>query len=60
MGSISDPVLTRLVAPGEELGRAAAEALVDRLEGVDSAPVQLLLGCELHVGASTARAPVPA
>jgi DNA-binding LacI/PurR family transcriptional regulator len=60
MGSMSDPVLTRLVSPGAALGRAASEALVDRLEGVETGPVQLLIGCDLHIGASTAPAPIHA
>jgi DNA-binding LacI/PurR family transcriptional regulator len=54
---MTDPVLTRMVSPALELGRAAAEALVDRLQGVETAPVQLVLGCELHQGESTAQAP---
>jgi len=57
MGSMSDPVLTRLVSEGEALGRAASEALIDRLEEVATEPVQLLIPCKLHIGASTAPAP---
>jgi DNA-binding LacI/PurR family transcriptional regulator len=56
-GLMTDPVLTRMVSPGLELGRAAAEALMDRLQGVESAAVQLVLACELHLGESMAPAP---
>lgn len=54
MGSMSDPELTRLVTRGEEMGKAAALALIDRLEGTDAAPVQVLIPLDLHEGDSTA------
>jgi DNA-binding LacI/PurR family transcriptional regulator len=57
LGLMTHPVLTRMVSPALELGRAAAEALVDRLQGLETAPVQLVLGCELHMGESTGPPP---
>jgi DNA-binding LacI/PurR family transcriptional regulator len=52
-----DPPLTRYVAPGGELGKRAAEALIGRLEGRTGPPTQLLVPCSLHEGASVAAAP---
>lgn len=57
MGSMSDPELTRLVTRAKEMGSAAALALIDRLEGTDTPPVQVLIPLDLHEGDSTAVAP---
>ena len=52
-----DPPLTRYVAPGGELGRRAAEALIGRLEGRTGPPTQLLVASSLLEGATMADAP---
>jgi DNA-binding LacI/PurR family transcriptional regulator len=54
MGAFSEPVLTTMNAPGEQLGRMGADALIDRLEGTDKIMPQLLLACTLQEGESTA------
>jgi DNA-binding LacI/PurR family transcriptional regulator len=53
-----DPPLTRYAAPGGDLGRRAAEALIGRLEGRTGPPTQLLLPSSLHEGATLAGAPI--
>lgn len=50
MAQLMDPALTTYDGPGRELGRAAAETLIARLEGRDGAPVQVLIPCTLHPG----------
>ena len=52
-----DPPLTRYAAPGDELGKRAAEALIGRLEGRTGPPTQLLLASHLIEGATMADAP---
>jgi DNA-binding LacI/PurR family transcriptional regulator len=52
-----DPPLTRYLAPGAELGRRAAEALIGRLEGGTGPATQLLVPCSLQEGASVADVP---
>jgi DNA-binding LacI/PurR family transcriptional regulator len=53
-----DPPLTRYVAPGGELGRRAAEALIGRLEGRTGPPTQLLVASSLLEGATMADVPM--
>lgn len=57
MAAMSDPVLSTMNAPGEELGRLGAEALIDQLEGHAAALPQVLLPCPLEVAESTGPAP---
>ena len=54
MGELATPPLTTIPFPAEELGRVAAQILVDRLEGGDSAPRQVLLRRPLSLRGSTA------
>lgn len=56
MGAISDPTLSTMNAPGEELGRLGAEALIDQLEGGQVGPTHTMLACSLQIGDSTAAA----
>lgn len=60
LGSLTDPELTTYNAPGEVLGRLAAEALVARLEGRDGPPMQIRVACMRHDRASVAPAPATA
>jgi DNA-binding LacI/PurR family transcriptional regulator len=57
MGAFSDPVLSTMNAPGSELGRLAANALVAQLDGTADDPTQIKIPCELHVAESTGPAP---
>jgi DNA-binding LacI/PurR family transcriptional regulator len=57
MGAFSDPVLSTMNAPGSELGRLAANALVAQLDGTADDPTQIMIPCELHVAESTGPAP---
>lgn len=57
LGALTDPPLSVYDAPGNELGRRAAEALIARLEGRGGAPTQLRIACTLNGGASMGRAP---
>ncbi|GAA4174394.1 LacI family DNA-binding transcriptional regulator [Gryllotalpicola koreensis] len=50
IAELMNPALTSYEAPGWELGRAAAEALIARLEGRDGPTVQTLLACSLREG----------
>lgn len=54
LGLLIDPGLTTYDAPGGELGRRAVEALIARLDGRDGPPVQALVACRRHDGASVA------
>jgi DNA-binding LacI/PurR family transcriptional regulator len=47
---LMDPALSHYAAPGWELGRGAAEALIARLEGRDGPSVQTLVPCVPHEG----------
>lgn len=58
--SFADPALDHLAPPGADLGRAAAHALIDRLEDPDWTPIHTLLPCVPVAGASTAPAPTTA
>jgi DNA-binding LacI/PurR family transcriptional regulator len=57
LAALAQPPLNTYVAPGHELGRAAAEALIARLEGRDGPATQVLVACTLHEGASVGPAP---
>jgi DNA-binding LacI/PurR family transcriptional regulator len=57
MASLSDPQLTRLVAKGDELGRSAALALIDRLNDPTAAPIHELIACDFREGESTGPPP---
>ncbi len=57
IGDLMDPPLSTYDAPGHELGRRAAEALIARLEGRDGPATQVLIACTLHGGASIGPAP---
>ena len=48
------PKLTSIDLPFEELGSAAVQRLLQRIERPTSEPVRILYGCRLVVGASTA------
>lgn len=54
---LMDPALTNYAAPGWELGRGAAEALIARLEGRDGPSVQTLVPCSPHEGRTVGPAP---
>ena len=56
--SFADPALDHLAPPGAALGRAAAHALIDRLEDPEAAPIRTLLPCTPMAGASVAPARV--
>lgn len=55
--AFSDPVLDHLAAPASELGRAAAIALIDRLEDPAVPPIRTLLPCTPVAGGTLAPAP---
>lgn len=57
LADLTDPPISTYDAPGHELGRRAAEALIARLEGRDGPPMQVLIPCILHEGASVGPAP---
>jgi DNA-binding LacI/PurR family transcriptional regulator len=57
MAAMSDPVLSTMNAPGEELGRLGADALIDQLEGRAATLPQVLLPCPLEVAESTGPPP---
>lgn len=52
LGEMIEPELTVMAAPAPELGRLAADALIDQLEGVPDAPPRTLLPCTLVPGES--------
>jgi DNA-binding LacI/PurR family transcriptional regulator len=54
MAASSNPILSSLNAPSEELGRLSIEALIDQLEGRSTELPHALLPCVLHVADSTA------
>ncbi|WP_344792966.1 LacI family DNA-binding transcriptional regulator [Gryllotalpicola daejeonensis] len=54
LAALTQPPLTTYVGPGHELGRAAAEALIARLEGRNGPATQVLVACRCHPGASVA------
>ncbi len=56
---ITIPALTTINPPGPEIGRAAALALIERLENPDAAPVQLLVMGPLVERGSSGPAPRP-
>ncbi|GAB3397616.1 LacI family DNA-binding transcriptional regulator [Humibacter soli] len=59
LGELLDPPLSIYDAPGNELGRRAAEALIARLEGRDGPPTQVRIACRLREdGGSIGPAPV--
>ncbi|WP_344778620.1 LacI family DNA-binding transcriptional regulator [Gryllotalpicola kribbensis] len=60
LAALSQPPLSTYEAPGHVLGRAAAEALIARLEGRDGPATQVLVPCALHPGASMGPAPARA
>ncbi|MBU1357693.1 MAG: LacI family DNA-binding transcriptional regulator [Gammaproteobacteria bacterium] len=51
--SLIGPGLSTIAQPTDEIGRAAARCLIERLQGLDSAPRQLLLPGELVVRGSS-------
>ncbi len=51
------PRLSTMVAPGRELGRRAADALIDQLDGASTELPHFLLPCTLRSADSTAPAP---
>ena len=59
MVDITIPALTTISPPGPEIGRAAALALIDRLEHPDAAPDQVLLMGPLVERGSSGPAPRP-
>lgn len=54
LSELTEPALTVYEAPGAEVGRAAAEALIARLEGRDAPRSQVLIACALHPGETVA------
>ncbi|WP_169795868.1 LacI family DNA-binding transcriptional regulator [Curtobacterium ammoniigenes] len=54
LSELTEPALTVYEAPGAEVGRAAAEALIARLEGRDAPRAQVLIPCPLHPGGTVA------
>jgi DNA-binding LacI/PurR family transcriptional regulator len=57
MVEMTIPALTTITPPGPEIGRAAALALIDRLEHPDAAPAQLLVMGPLVERGSSGPAP---
>ncbi|MEV0616856.1 LacI family DNA-binding transcriptional regulator [Nonomuraea sp. NPDC050404] len=57
LGEMIEPSLTVMAAPAPRLGRLAADALIDQLEGVQDAPLQVLIPCTLVPGQSVGPAP---
>jgi len=57
--SLIGPGLSTVAQPTDDIGRAAASCLIDRLRGLESPPRQLLLPGQLRVRGSS-QAPVPA
>lgn len=55
--AFSDPMLDHLAAPGLALGRAAADALIDRLEDPATPPIHTLLPCVYVAGGTVGVAP---
>ncbi|MBC7376360.1 MAG: substrate-binding domain-containing protein, partial [Burkholderiaceae bacterium] len=53
--SLIGPGLSTISQPTDEIGRTAANCLIERLKGLDSAPRQLLLPGELVVRGSSLR-----
>jgi DNA-binding LacI/PurR family transcriptional regulator len=51
---LATPPLTTIPFPADELGRVAAQILVDRLDGGDPAPRQVFLPPRLNMGGTTA------
>jgi DNA-binding LacI/PurR family transcriptional regulator len=56
LAELTHPPLSTYEAPGGELGRAAAEALIARLEGRDVPAAQVLIPCTLRPGSSVGAA----
>ena len=54
MSELATPPLTSINFPAEDLGRAAAQILVDRLDHGDTEPRQIFLRPELTVRGTTA------
>lgn len=52
--NFTDPALTSVYQPGYQLGATAARRLLQRIEGVESAPRRILLPAELRKRNSTA------
>ncbi|MEV0387480.1 LacI family DNA-binding transcriptional regulator [Nonomuraea sp. NPDC050643] len=57
LGEMIEPALTVMEAPAAQLGRLAANALIDQLEGVQDAPPHRLIPCTLIPGQSVAPPP---
>jgi DNA-binding LacI/PurR family transcriptional regulator len=57
MADLTDPALSTYVAPGNELGRQAAEILISRLEGHGGPASQVLVACVPHEGGTVGPAP---
>jgi LacI family transcriptional regulator len=53
----TDPALTSVYQPGYQLGATAARLLLQRMDGMRSAPEQILLPTELKKRSSVARPP---
>jgi DNA-binding LacI/PurR family transcriptional regulator len=58
LGEMIEPSLTVMAAPAPQLGRLAADALIDQLEGVQDSPPHILIPCTLVPGQSVGPAPV--
>ena len=56
VAEMTDPPLTYYLAPGHELGRKAAEALIARVEGRESPRTQVLIPCSLYERGTVAEA----
>ncbi|TDD12615.1 LacI family DNA-binding transcriptional regulator [Nonomuraea diastatica] len=57
LGEMIEPSLTVMAAPAPQLGRLAADALIDQLEGVQDTPPHLLIPCTLVPGQSVGPPP---
>jgi len=51
--TLSEEVTYATCEPIEDLGRRAAEMLLDRIEGYDGPPREYILGFQVHIGASS-------
>jgi DNA-binding LacI/PurR family transcriptional regulator len=58
MADVCEPALDHWAPPGFALGRAAALALIDRIEDPSIAPIRTLLACAPGGGASVAPPPL--
>lgn len=57
MAATTDPDLTFMRSPAQELGHLGVDSIIDRIEKPDAAPPAVLIPCDFHKGSSIAPAP---